>query len=83
MRNMYDMKRTTIFLDEDLERRLRDAARRDGRPAAGLVREALDTYLAAREARGTPLPPIAGRFTSGQADTADRVDELLWTDPHS
>lgn len=77
------MKRTTIFLDEDLERRLREAARRDGRPAAGLVREALDTYLAAREAQGTPLPPIAGRFASGHADTADRVDELFRTDPHS
>lgn len=83
MCNMYDMKRTTIFLDEELEHRLRSAARREGRPAAGLVREALVAYLAAREAAGTPLPSIAGQFSSGHTDTSERVDELLWTDPHS
>jgi hypothetical protein len=77
------MKRTTIFLDADLERRLRDAARRDGRPAAGLVREALDLYLASRDAAASSLPSLAGRFASGHTDTADRADELLWSDPHS
>lgn len=83
MCNMYGMKRTTVFLDQELEQRLRGAARREGRPAAGMVREALVAYLAAREAAGTPLPSIAGQFSSGHDDTSERADELLWRDPHS
>lgn len=77
------MKRTTIFLDVELEQKLRDASRREGRAAAALVREALTAYLAAQEQEGTPLPPITGRYASGCEDTSERVDELLWGDPHS
>jgi hypothetical protein len=29
------------------------------------------------------LPSVAGRFASGSSDTAARVDELLWRDPHA
>ncbi len=82
MCNMYAMKRTTIFLDDATERRLREAARRTGQPMAGMVREALSAYLDHREAVVTPLPSLAGRFASGTSDTSQRVDELLWCDPH-
>lgn len=75
------MKRTSIFLEEQLLRKLQRTAERQGVSAATLVREALSRYLAEPGAGGG-LPSIAGKFTSGAADTSERVDELLWTDPH-
>ena len=79
--NMYAMKRTSVFLEERLLRKLRLAARRKGVSAALLVREALEQYLAGPAAQA-PVPDIAGRFASGTADTSARVDELLWQEPH-
>jgi hypothetical protein len=39
------MKRTQIYLEEDLHRDLHEAARREGRSGASLIREALRHYL--------------------------------------
>ncbi len=41
------MHKTTLYLPEELQRRLRDVARRTGRPQAELVRCALEGYLEA------------------------------------
>jgi len=77
------MKRTTIFLDEALERRLKQRARREGKSFAQCVREAVAQYLTRRSpARGT-LPPFFGIAASGEADLSERVDEYLWRDPHT
>jgi len=75
------MHRTTIFLDDKLQRRLQRLAERRGVSFASVVREALAQYVA-RPAGSSALPSIAGRFSSGQPDTSERVDELLWRDPH-
>jgi hypothetical protein len=75
------MKRTTVFLDSKLERALKRIAARRGVSFAMVVREAMAAYVASPEA-GT-LPSIAGRFSSGTPDTSERVDELLWREPHS
>ncbi|MGQ0464295.1 MAG: CopG family transcriptional regulator [Sporichthyaceae bacterium] len=68
------MKRTTVYLDTELELRLKAEARRLGQPMAELIRDAL-------RQRVEQAPPSrsrhAGAFTSGSTDTADRVDELL------
>lgn len=80
--NMYAMRRTTLFLDDKVLRRAQRAARAKGVSFATVVREALALYLARPEAPGD-VPAIAGRFTSGHEDTADRADELLWSDPHA
>jgi predicted DNA-binding protein len=71
------MKRTTIFVPEDLERDLQLYANRDGRPAASLVREALAEYIAHRRDAHV-LPSFAGQFASGHSDTAERHDALLF-----
>lgn len=71
------MKRTTIFVPDDLERDLRLYASRDKRPAASLVREALAEYVARRQG-AERLPAFAGRFASGRNDTAERHEELLF-----
>ena len=68
------MKRTTIYLEPELEVLLKLVVLRQKRPMAELVREAVHAYLT-REPR--QLPPGAGAFASGRADTADRAEEIL------
>jgi hypothetical protein len=68
------MRRTTVYLDPELEVQLKLEAMRRGRPMAELLRDALRTYLGG--AAGPP-PPGGGAFRSGHRDTADRLDEAL------
>jgi predicted DNA-binding protein len=75
------MDRTSLFLDEEMMKRIQKLARARGVSFASLVREALAQYLVDAEP-ATSVPSIAGRFTSGEKDTAERVDELLWRNPH-
>jgi Arc/MetJ family transcription regulator len=71
------MRRTTIFLDEQLLKRALRAARAEGRSFAALVREALAQYLGNRGANRCRLPSVTGAYASGVADTAERHEELL------
>lgn len=82
MMYIYDMKRTTVFLDDQMLRQLRRVAQRKHVSTATLVREAVAHYLAAPIA-GAKLPSIAARFASEESDTSERADELLWKDPHA
>jgi metal-responsive CopG/Arc/MetJ family transcriptional regulator len=75
------MRRTSLFIDEKLLAQLQRFARRQGVSFASVVREALAQYIAAPKT--TALPSVAGRFTSGTNDASERVDELLWRDPHA
>jgi hypothetical protein len=68
------MKRTTIYLEPELEVLLKMETLRQKRPMAEIVREAVLAYVT-REPRRAP--PGAGAFASGHADTADRVDDVL------
>jgi hypothetical protein len=68
------MKRTTIYLDPELEVRLKMEGLRRKQPMAELVREAVEAYLAGDPKSG---PPGAGAFASGRRDTADRAETLL------
>ena len=68
------MKRTTIYLEPELEVLLKLETRRQQRPMAEIIREALRTYVM-REPR--QAPPGAGAFASGRSDTAARVDDVL------
>lgn len=68
------MKRTTVYLDADLEILLKLEAMRRKQPMAELLREALRSYLSQVPRR---LPPGAGAFDSGHLDTAERAEELL------
>ncbi len=68
------MRRTSIYLDADLDLRLKREARRRGVPMADIVREAVRQYLPSESGR---RPPGAGEFASGAGDTAERAEELL------
>ena len=68
------MKRTTIYLDPELEVLLKLEATRRNQPMADLIREALRAHLTGQQAGP---PPGAGAFDSGHTDTAERHEELL------
>jgi ribbon-helix-helix CopG family protein len=68
------MKRTTIYLEPELEVLLKLETQRRKKPMAELIREALRSYLQ-RDPR--QAPPGAGAFSSGRKDTAERAEELL------
>lgn len=71
---IYGMKRTTVYLPDDLKLRLEQAAEQDRCTEAAIVREALDEALKRREV--SPTVPL---FAEGWGDPtlAERVDELL------
>ncbi|HYT75888.1 MAG TPA: CopG family transcriptional regulator [Vicinamibacterales bacterium] len=68
------MKRTTIYLEPELEVRLKMEVLRRKQPMAEIVREAVQAYLTREPADG---PPGAGAFASGRPDTADRAEAIL------
>jgi hypothetical protein len=67
------MRRTTVYLPDELKTRLERAAQAKGRSEADVIREAIDRFTAG-EGRPRPRLPL---FESGQPDLADRADEAL------
>ena len=68
------MKRTTVYLDPDIEVLLKLEAMRRKEPMSEVIREALRSHLGRQPAKA---PPGAGAFDSGHRDTAERAEELL------
>lgn len=68
------MKRTTIYLEPELEALLKAETLRRRQPMAELIREAVRDYLV--RSRPGP-PPGAGAFASGRRDTAARAEQVL------
>ena len=68
------LHQTTVYLPDDLRRRLRQAASQDRRTEASIVREALEAALNERD-----VAPTVPLFSPGWGDStlAERVDELL------
>lgn len=71
---MHCMRQTTIYLSDDLKRRLEQAAQQDRRTEASIVRDALEEALDRRE-----VAPTIPLFSEGWGDPtlAERVDDLL------
>ena len=67
--------KTTVYLDDAAYRRLQQLARRQRRPAAELVREAVAEYVRAR----VPVrrPRSLGAARSGQSDLGRRAETLM------
>jgi hypothetical protein len=78
---MLHMKRTTVFLEEAIERDVRAIVNRRGVPASLVVREALERYVNAERRKPVSLDSLAaGR--SGRRDIAERHEELVFRDLH-
>jgi 16S rRNA U516 pseudouridylate synthase RsuA-like enzyme len=78
------MKRTTVFLEEGLEREMRAMAQSRGEPVASLVREALGRFVVSETSRRRPPLRFLAAGRSGKSDTAERHEELVFRDltPH-
>jgi hypothetical protein len=72
---MSGLTKTTLYLPEADYRRLKALARREGRAAAELVREAVAEYAARRG--GVRLPRSIGAGRSGRGDLSERAESLL------
>jgi plasmid stability protein len=77
------MKRTQIYLEEELDRELRTVAAAEGRSAAAVIREAVRRYLAGREHAGQedPFLAIAGSVAGRAKDGALNHDHYLYGAP--
>lgn len=72
---MYVMHRTTVYLPDELKRRLALAAKRRRRTEADIIRSAIEIELA-NEPFHRPKPHL-GIGSSGDPMTAERIDEIL------
>lgn len=72
------MKRTTIFIDESLERDLQVLAERQGRSKAAVVRTALERFVRQEKQRAELDLGFVGIGRSGRSDIAERHEEYLW-----
>lgn len=72
---MSDVTKTTVYLPVAEYRRLKQVARKQKRPAAELVREAVAEYVRRRTRRLRPRS--IGAFRSGIRDLGERAEELL------
>ena len=70
---MYGMKRTTVYLPDELKAALERTAAAQGRSEAEVLRSAL---VAATLDHAYPRPRLP-LFDSGDATLAERVDEVL------
>lgn len=67
------MKKTTIYLPEDLVIEIKTVSKQDRRSEAEVIREALSAYLAQRK---RPLPSVFG-MGSGGSIRASESEEWL------
>ncbi len=68
------MRRTTIYLEPELEVLLKLETLRRKKSMAELIREALRAYLRQGKVK---VPPGGGAFASGRRDTAEKAESLL------
>jgi Arc/MetJ-type ribon-helix-helix transcriptional regulator len=71
---MYGMKRTTIYLPDEMKADIEREAARRGVTEAEVIRSAVEANLAMRPRRRIQTPAIPEGIDE---DIADRVDELL------
>ncbi|MGH7825931.1 MAG: ribbon-helix-helix protein, CopG family [Candidatus Binatia bacterium] len=70
------MKRTTVFADEDILRKLREIAKRENSSVSEVTRKALVAYVSRRRGKRSRLS-LVGVGRSGRKDVAERSEELL------
>jgi hypothetical protein len=75
------VRRTQIYLDEQVDQQIRQRASAEGRSAAAVIREALDSYLARtpdRPGRKDPIRAMAGSVRGMAVDAAAEHDHDLY-----
>lgn len=72
---MYGVKRTTVYLPEEMKAAVERAARAEGRTEAEVIREAIGAALAGRTDQSPTVPLVAEGL--GDPSLAEQVDEAL------
>ncbi|MFA5787045.1 MAG: ribbon-helix-helix protein, CopG family [Actinomycetota bacterium] len=74
------MRRTQIYVEEELDARLRAAAAAEGRSAAALIRDAVRMYLSGKsdETQDDAFLGLAGAFAGGPSDASTEHDRYLY-----
>ena len=70
------MKRTTVFADDDVMKKLREIAKRENCTVSEVTRKALNEFVSRRGRKRSRLSLI-GVGRSGRKDVAERAEELL------
>ena len=70
------MKRTTIFVDEDLINEIKEISKEENKSVAEIMREAMEGYI--RRKRKKHRISFIGIGSSGMKDIAEKHEELLW-----
>ena len=78
--SLVGVNKTTVYLTPELQRGLRDLARRTGRRPASLIRSAIEEYLGAQ---GRPLPRSLATGEDTELAARDSEDWLRrqWQSP--
>ncbi len=76
----FGMKRTQIYIDEELDAQLREAAAAEGRSAAAIIREAVRRYFSEQTppSGSDPILELAGTFSGGPKDASTGHDRYLY-----
>lgn len=70
------MKRTTVFADDDVMKKLKEIAKRENSTVSEVTRKALSEFIS-RRARKRSRLSLIGIGRSGRKDVAERSEELL------
>jgi hypothetical protein len=70
------MKRTTVFADDDVLKKVKEIAKRENCTVSEVTRKALNEYVS-RRARKRSRLSLIGIGKSGRKDVAERSEELL------
>ena len=70
------MKRTTVFADDDVMKKLREIAKRENCTVSEVTRKALNEFVS-RRGRKRPRLSLIGVGRSGRKDVAERAEALL------
>ena len=70
------MKRTTVFADEDILKKLREIAKKENSSVSEVTRKALHEYVSRRRPKRSRLS-LVGIGSSGRKDVAERSEKLL------
>jgi plasmid stability protein len=75
------VRRTQIYLDDDLDKQLRSTAAAEGRSAAAVIRDAVRRYLSDRPAGGhDPILAAIGSVTGFPPDASAQHDRDLYVE---
>ena len=72
---MYGMRKTTVYLPDDVKESLKQMATDEGRSEADIIREAIRATVLTRK-RPRPRLPLTSQGLGGPS-AAERVDSLL------